>query len=228
MRMDSIKLLETLNDLQASYTQAKPQEKPKNFDSLKPEVQKKITDKKEREAKEKLAKGKKKLESLKNSLASCKEVETLTKSIVFLLLTINFQKEEDKEAFHKDLHSTFPELDSEQLYQEVYSSQIYQEAKSFPMNFNEDLYRQVLPLCTIAYMDEGNGIAEEHAFKLATMFKSFEEGFSLRKFVQTLKLILKRIKIVVDLSVLKVVMDNISRIKSNLRSHNSIRRSLII
>lgn len=42
--------------------------------------------------------------------------------------------------------------------------------KSFEHDFNSDLFKKILPLCQLAYLYESNGIPEEHALKLATIF----------------------------------------------------------
>lgn len=60
--------------------------------------------------------------------------------------------------------------------QDAASSQLHEEeygqAGNWESYYNKDLYRTILPLCRLAWLSEGNGIPEEHAFKLAVIFKS--------------------------------------------------------
>lgn len=48
------------------------------------------------------------------------------------------------------------------------------ESKYEP-HFNQDLYREILPYCQLAYLYENNGIAEEHAEKLSVLFDSIKD-----------------------------------------------------
>lgn len=43
---------------------------------------------------------------------------------------------------------------------------------------DDRLYHELLPLCQLAYLEEENGIPEDHARKLATIFKNKETAFS--------------------------------------------------
>lgn len=46
------------------------------------------------------------------------------------------------------------------------------EAGEWEPHYNKSIYQAILPLCRLAHLHEKNGIAEEHALKLALIFKS--------------------------------------------------------
>gem|GEM_PF-2551097 len=45
------------------------------------------------------------------------------------------------------------------------------KAKDYKNFYNHAVYQNILPLCQLAYLYEKNGLPEDHAFKLATLFK---------------------------------------------------------
>lgn len=51
----------------------------------------------------------------------------------------------------------------------------YPPSERYGTSYNHSVYQKLLPLCQLAYLSEQNGIAEEHAFKLATIFDK-EQG----------------------------------------------------
>lgn len=57
----------------------------------------------------------------------------------------------------------------------------YSEHHQYTSFYNHDLYQKILPICQLAYLVEHNGIAEEHAFKLSTIFNN-EQQTSRAKF----------------------------------------------
>ena len=45
------------------------------------------------------------------------------------------------------------------------------ELSLYQRHYNDELYQKILPICRLAYLEEKNGITEDHALKLSLIFE---------------------------------------------------------
>jgi ankyrin repeat protein len=87
-----------------------------------------------------------------------------------LLATISDSQDLDKIRYFKQLVVGYGLTDLLPPDEILPGSTSHPESGFWGHHYNDALYQKILPLCQLAYLEEANGVAEEHALKLSLIF----------------------------------------------------------
>ncbi|CDZ77245.1 ankyrin repeat protein [Legionella massiliensis] len=91
-------------------------------------------------------------------------------SLIKLLNVITTSHDADKIMYFKKLVVGYGLGDLLSSNDILPASEMHPNSGRWGIHYNHSLYQKILPLCQLAYLEEKNGIAEDHALKLSLIF----------------------------------------------------------